>query len=102
MTIACTKSNDGHNVTITVSGKFDFQLYDEFRSSYSDVSEGGSVQYSVDLGSTDYMDSSALGMLLLLREHGGGDNAKIEIVNASTEVTKILEVANFSKLFSIK
>ena len=50
----------------------------------------------------DYMDSSALGMLLLLREHAGGDNAKIEVVGCKPEIKKILAIANFQKLFDIK
>jgi anti-anti-sigma factor len=55
----------------------------------------------VDLSGTDYLDSSALGMLLLLREHAGGEGSKIDIVNSSPDVKKILDVANFGKLFEI-
>jgi anti-anti-sigma factor len=93
-----TVSADGSRVTIAVSGKFDFQLYDEFRASYA-ATAGKGVTYSVDLSETEYLDSSALGMLLLLREHAGGDASDIEITHASAEVRKILDVANFSKLF---
>jgi len=45
------------------------------------------------------MDSSALGMLLLLREHAGADRADIRIVNASGELRGTLRVAGFDKLF---
>ena len=100
MSINSTVSEDGKSVTIAVSGKFDFQLYDEFRSAYVDT-QGSGIQYIVDLSGTDYLDSSALGMLLLLREHAGGEGAKIDITNSSPDVKKILDVANFGKLFSI-
>jgi anti-anti-sigma factor len=100
MSITSTVSDGGKKVVIAVSGKFDFQLYDEFRSSYVDT-QGAGVQYVVDLAGTDYLDSSALGMLLLLREHAGGEGSKIEITNSSSDVKKILDVANFGKLFSI-
>ncbi len=100
MSINSKVSEDGKTVTIAVSGKFDFQLYDEFRSSYVDT-QGAGVQYVVDLSGTDYLDSSALGMLLLLREHAGGEGSRIDIVNASADVKKILDVANFGKLFEI-
>ena len=59
------------------------------------------MKYTVDLAGTDYLDSSALGMLLLLREHAGGEGAAIQIINASPDVKKILDVANFGKLFDI-
>lgn len=100
MSITSSVSDNGKQVTISVSGKFDFQLYDEFRSSYVETM-GAGVQYEVDLAGTDYLDSSALGMLLLLREHAGGEGSRINISNSSTDVKKILEVANFGKLFEI-
>ncbi len=99
MGVNTTVSDDG-KVTISVAGKFDFQLYDEFRAAYADT-EGSGVEYIVDLTDTEYLDSSALGMLLLLREHAGGEESKIEIVQASPEVRKILDVANFGKLFEL-
>jgi hypothetical protein len=40
-------------------------------------------------------------MLLLLREHAGGETSSIEIKQATAEVRKILDVANFGKLFKI-
>jgi anti-anti-sigma factor len=95
-----TTSDEGSKVTIAVAGKFDFQLYDEFRASYADTA-GDGVEYVVDLAETDYLDSSALCMLLLLREHAGGETSSIEIKQATAEVRKILDVANFGKLFKI-
>ena len=100
MGINTTVSESGDKVTIAVAGKFDFQLYDEFRASYADTA-GNGVEYVVDLSETEYLDSSALGMLLLLREHAGGETSSIEITQASPEVKKILDVANFGKLFKI-
>ena len=100
MGINMTVSDGGSKVTIAVTGKFDFQLYDEFRACYADTA-GSGVEYVVDLSDTDYLDSSALGMLLSLREHAGGDGSSIEIRNASPEVRKILDVANFGKLFKL-
>lgn len=100
MSITSTVSEDGKKIIIAVAGKFDFQLYDEFRSSYVDT-QGAGVQYEVDLSGTDYLDSSALGMLLLLREHAGGEGSRIDIKNSSPDVKKILDVANFGKLFDI-
>jgi anti-anti-sigma factor len=100
MGINTTVSETGNKVTISVVGKFDFQLYDEFRASYADTA-GIGVGYVIDLSDTEYLDSSALGMLLLLREHAGGESSSIEITQASPEVRKILDVANFGKLFKI-
>jgi len=98
MGIKMTVSTDGNKVVISVTGKFDFQLYDEFRASYANTA-GNGVAYVVDLSDTEQLDSSALGMLLLLREHAGGNSSNIEITRPSPEVRKFLDVANFGKLF---
>lgn len=100
MGINMTVSEGGNKVTIAVTGKFDFQLYDEFRAAYANTA-GNGVAYVVDLSDTEYLDSSALGMLLLLREHAGGEASNVEISEASADVRKILDVANFGKLFKL-
>ena len=55
----------------------------------------------MDLKEATYLDSSALGMLLLLRDHAGGDNSDVRVVNSSTDVRKVLAISNFDKLFDI-
>ncbi len=100
MPITHRSSADGKQVNIIIDGRFDFNNHSTFRESYREQSP--SASYVLDMSSTEYMDSSALGMLLLLREHAGGDNAKIEIVGCRPEIKKILTIANFQKLFSIR
>lgn len=90
----------GDVVTIKIDGKFNFNLHRDFREAYKDTA-GNKTSYVVDLAGTDYLDSSALGMLLLLREHAGGDEAKIQIINSSDEIRKIFDISNFNRLFDI-
>lgn len=87
-------------VTIAIDGRFDFSLHKAFRDAYRDI-PSGSKQFRVDLSRTSYLDSSALGMLLLLREHAGGDSARIRIVGCGEDVLRVLRIANFHRLFAI-
>ncbi len=41
-------------------------------------------------------------MLLLLRDHAGGDAAEVRIVNCNPDVRKILTISNFEQLFEIR
>lgn len=93
-------SPDGNSLTIRVKGRFDFGKHQAFRECYErePVPSKGVV---VDLKDATYLDSSALGMLLLLRDHAGGDDAYIRVINASSDVRKILAISNFDKLFDI-
>jgi len=100
MPVSNNVSSDGKSVTITVSGRFDFNDHSAFREAYRTTDSAAT--FTLDMSNTDYMDSSALGMLLLLREHAGGDNSKIKIAGSKAEIKKILTIANFQKLFEIK
>ncbi len=101
MAITSTVSADGAQVTIYIQGRFDFSSHQEFRSAYEKLAKTPS-RFRVDLQGTSYLDSSALGMLLLLRDHAGGERAEIEIVNCSQDVRKILLISNFEQLFTIQ
>ena len=100
MTISSQLSADGQELTITIQGRFDFNTHQAFRDAYQHV--GNSAErYVVDLGGATYLDSSALGMLLLLRDHAGGDRANVRLVNCNPDVRKVLSVSNFEQLFAI-
>lgn len=91
--------SNGSTTKIHISGRFDFKLHSEFREAYRYCPQRTS--YVVDLGATEYIDSSALGMLLVLREHAGGDHAMIRIENTRPSVRKILQIAHFERFFEV-
>ncbi|WP_445366343.1 STAS domain-containing protein [Methylomonas sp. BW4-1] len=91
---------DAGVLSIKISGRFDFGVHNEFREATKLV-ESGVKLIEVDLVGTEYLDSSALGMLLVLRDKMAGDKSAIRIKNSRTEVKKILEIANFDKLFTL-
>lgn len=100
MAITSRPSPDGQELTIVIQGRFDFGAHQEFRDAYERVNLSPK-RYVVDLKSTTYLDSSALGMLLLLRDHAGGDDAQIRLLNCNPDVRKILAISNFEQLFQI-
>ena len=100
MAITSLPSSDGQELTILIQGRFDFGAHQEFRNAYERVNRTPQ-RYVVDLKETTYLDSSALGMLLLLRDHAGGDSAQIRLLNCNPDVRKILAISNFEQLFNI-
>ncbi len=101
MGLSVEASPDNKVVTLAIDGRFDFTLYRAFREAYTPFKEAGTT-YVLDLAKADYMDSSALGMLLQLREHAGADTATIRIINCRPSLAKILKIANFQRLFAIE
>lgn len=100
MSITSQPSVDGRELTIAIDGRFDYSTHLDFRNAYQAVS-GRPERYVVDFRNATYLDSSALGMLLLLRDHAGGDDAQIRLVNCNAEVRKILLISSFDQLFEI-
>ncbi|MEP3349729.1 MAG: STAS domain-containing protein [Marinomonas sp.] len=84
---------------IHVKGRFDYTCHKMFKEAFTVTENVNS--YDVDLAKVDYLDSSALGMLLLLRDHAGGDQGCVRLINAKGAVVDILKIANFHRLFEI-
>lgn len=100
MAVESDFSQEGKELTIRIKGRFDFGKHQEFRDSY-ERQQHKPEAVVVDLMDTTYLDSSALGMLLLLRDYAGGDSADVRVINANSDVRKILAISNFDKLFDI-
>lgn len=90
---------DGRRVLIAVKGRLDFPRHSELRALYEAYPAG--TAFDVDLSGTEYLDSSALGMLLLLRRHAGDTADAVRLLRPSAAVGRILGIANFDRLFSI-
>lgn len=99
MPIETTAGAAGEAVTLRVVGRFDFSMNAEFRKAYEAYPSGTS--FVVDFGRTEYLDSSALGMLLLLRRHAGDTPSAVRLVNASPTTTRVLAIAKFDQLFRV-
>ena len=102
MSITSSLSNNGEVLTISIVGRFDASSLEQFRRSFEIVEATDIRRYRVDLAETVHLDSSALGMLLVLRDHAGGDRADITIMNCSPEVKKIFTISSFEQLFTIQ
>ena len=101
MPVHTRQSDDGETRTIAIEGRFDFSTHQAFRDAY-EHGDPAVRNYIVDLSDTTYLDSSALGMLLLLRDYAGGDSARIVIENCNNDVRRILSISNFEQLFNIR
>lgn len=100
MSIKCESSNEGRSVTIAISGCFDFNSVHEFRNAYMEI-DGSKSNVEIDLRETEYMDSSALGMLLNMKKHLKSSDSSIKILNCQPQVKKVLEISRFDKKFLI-
>ena len=100
MSVSREFSNDGKQLIIAIQGKFDFSLVQEFRQTYSHIGDSQPTVI-IDLRETEYLDSSALGMLLNMRKSLGSSVKGIQLINAKPDVRRILDISRFDKMFTI-
>jgi len=94
--------NESGKVIIKLVGRFDFNTHREFRAAYEPLVTDMAVRsVTVDFAGVDYLDSSALGMLLMLRDKLGGANKEVALTSVRGNVKQVLDIANFGKLFQI-
>ena len=99
MAVTSQLSEDRRTLTIRVSGRFDSDLHMAFREAFQ--SQPRDRHFVVELGGVEQLDSSALGLLLLLREHAGGDQARVKLRGASPPIRELLELSRFERLFDM-
>ncbi len=93
----------GSRAVLNLNGRFDFHSHRDFRSAYENVMEGTEVRdIEINFRQVDYLDSSALGMLLLLREKAEVAGKNVALVGLQGMVKQVLEIANFGKLFTVR
>ena len=101
MAVESQLSHDGKTLTIKLRDRFDFSQHKGFRDAYNKHKVTAKT-FNVDLSATDYMDSAALGMLLVLKEFAENNKARVVLQPPSPAIKKILTIVNFDKLFQIE
>jgi anti-anti-sigma factor len=88
---------------IQIRGHFNFAEHAAFRDASKAILAHSKLHViEIDLMDVDYLDSSALGMLLVLREQACDKGVKrILISHASPTIRQIFVIAKFDKFFEI-
>lgn len=97
-----TVVTSGERANIALEGRFDFNANHAFRDAYEPVLGSDVTTIEIDFDGVEYLDSSALGMLLLLRDLANERRKSVELANCRGIVGQVLEIANFRKLFAIR
>lgn len=91
-----------NRAVLHLNGRFDFAAHKEFRDACEQALVAPNLQgIELDMSGVDYLDSSALGMLLLLKDRAGKVSDKVRLSHCQPTVHRILDIAKFGKLFTI-
>ncbi|MFC3122671.1 STAS domain-containing protein [Agaribacter flavus] len=88
--------------SISIPERFDFSYHKDFTEQYQRVlAEGGTSKIALDFSKVSYLDSSALGMMVLFQKKAKNQNISVCIRGAKESAKEILLIANFDRLFDI-
>ena len=86
---------------LSFTGKFTFSDHARFRIMLDSVKKHALNSLHLNLRALEYMDSSALGMLLILKEEMDGMGVGITLAHPNESVSKLLKISGFGSLFTI-
>lgn len=94
---------EGSTGRLILVGQFDFNMHKDFREASQALLDAAQVSdIQVDFDQVPFLDSSALGMLLLLKERAALQKKALSLVNCHDTVQQVLEIACFNKMFNIQ
>jgi len=94
--------NAGRTLTLHVSGRMTHSDYKEFDTIRQMVDEGGPSRIVFDLSGVDFMDSSALGMLLIVRDNAMKASRTVVLQHAHGAVAKLLQIGKLHNYFEVE
>lgn len=88
--------------TVFLEGRLAFGSYPEFRDATAPLLDLPAVkEIRLDLAGVDYLDSSALGMILHFNQKAGTAGKALTLARATPKIASILKVVNFNRLVTI-
>lgn len=92
----------GRHAVLAIQGRFVFEMRSEFLEAMRRViSLPDCDDISVDLSATEYLDSSAIGMLLILRDRALEAGRQTRITGGSGNVRNVLTMCNIGQLIPL-
>ena len=96
-----TKTIIGPVCNLNMQGKFTFSDHNNFKEVIKVFDEGGINQVDIDLSQVEFVDSAALGLLLLIRDEAKKNSKKIILKQPQGQVKKMFEISRFYELFEV-
>lgn len=96
-----TEILNGEVYKIKISEKFTFSDHLEFKKILESFDGNAFKNMEIDVSGLEFIDSAALGLLLLLRERTAQSQVKLSLIKPQGQVQKMFRISRFYELFNI-
>lgn len=97
----CVENQSDETLSLTLKGKLTFADYKHFQNMFQRLEGGHSKKIDIHIGGLEFIDSSGIGMLLLLKEKCDQRNLGLNIHKPTGQVKKMFDAAQLDKMLSI-
>ena len=96
-----TQNINGSSCDMAISGKFTFADRQVFRDLFKDITSQDIKKLSIELSQVEFVDSAALGILLLARDEAEKSETELILKSPQGQVKRMFEISKFHDLFNI-
>jgi HptB-dependent secretion and biofilm anti anti-sigma factor len=89
-------------IVISLHGSFTFRDHYGFRAVLDALAATRGSRKMLDLSRVEFLDSAALGMLMIAKEETAGANGVLTLRNPSEPITRLFEVSAMDTQFEIE
>ena len=101
MDISCIES--GQDLVVKLKGELDHHFATEFKGIIDEKLNSGQVRkLTFDMEKLDFIDSSAIGFIIGRYKIIKKNDGKLEIINASHKIRRILDMSGIGKIINVK
>jgi anti-sigma B factor antagonist len=85
----------------SVSGELDMYTAPPFQEQIHEALNNGHARIVVDLSACEFLDSTALGILIAANKHLGEKNGRLVLVAADRNIVKVFQITELDRTFTI-
>lgn len=97
-----SENQNGDQYDLSLSGKFTFADRKFFKDLFIKIREGNIKHLTIGLSEIEFVDSAALGILLLARDEAEKLQINLVLKSPKDQVKKMFEISRFYELFQIE
>ena len=96
-------NENGQDLVVKLSGELDHHFASEAKNKIDERLNSGVIKnLTIDMGKLDFIDSSGIGFIIGRYKIVKKNDGKLEIINASHKIRKILDMSGIGKIINIK
>lgn len=92
----------GEKISVHFRDRLTFSDHEDFGDVLAQIEASGAKAIVFDFANTKFIDSSALGMLLIAKDIAAQNGASITLKSANAEIKRLFDLGTFSEFFAIE